>query len=275
MKRRLIHFLSSLFPGVFIRVAYNRLVHPKKYLFREEDQALLDGAIQETVTYAGVDIQTYKWGHGEQSILLVHGWEGGAANFAFLIPRLVDSGFTVYAFDGPSHGLSADSENPLFDFPLVVLDITKKIHPDFIISHSFGSVSATYALAELSDHHISGCILITTPDRFVDRVEEISDGIGAASGVYKGLIKKIERQLEIDTNGLNVSDFVRRINTDQALIIHDVNDRVIPSKHSVNVHENWPLSRLELVEGTGHFRILKSNVVAQMIIDFLTQDRAT
>ncbi len=271
MKRRLIHFLSWLLPGVFVRVAYNRLVHPKKYVFRKGDQALLEAAINETVRHVGVDIQRFRWGHGQQSVLLVHGWEGGAANFADLIPRLVESGFTVYAFDGPSHGLSADSANPLFDFPLVVMDIIKDLHPDFVISHSFGSVSATYALAELPDHHLKGCVLITTPDRFVDRVKELSDGIGAAPAVYRGLIKKIERQLEIDASGLNVSDFVRKIKVGRALLLHDVNDRVIPSKHSIIVHENWPLSRLELVEGTGHFRILKSDAVARSIIEFLTQ----
>src|SRR6267378_1472357 len=43
----------------------------------------------------------YRWGSGSKRVLLVHGWGGRAAQFFALIPRLVDAGFEVIAFDAP------------------------------------------------------------------------------------------------------------------------------------------------------------------------------
>jgi pimeloyl-ACP methyl ester carboxylesterase len=269
MRRRIIRFLSSVLPGPFVSIAYRRLVHPKKHVYREGELELLSEAQQDECRIRGIKIKVYRWGHGSRSVLLVHGWEGSAANFAGLIPTLVQNDCTVYAFDGPSHGMSSDSDNPLFDFPFVLMELLGKFRPDVVIGHSFGSVTTTYALAEISEYHPAGCILITTPDRFVDRVQELSESLGMSSAVTRGLLRKVERNLNVDPSALNVSDFVRTISDTSALLIHDVNDRVIPSKHSVAVSKNWKGAQLHLIEGTGHFRILKSDAVAQIIVQFM------
>ena len=50
-------------------------------------------------------VRAWQWGEGPP-VLLVHGWEGHAAQFAGFIPRLLEQGFSAVAFDAPAHGQS-------------------------------------------------------------------------------------------------------------------------------------------------------------------------
>lgn len=85
------------------------------------------------------------------------------------------------------------------------------------------------------------------------------------------LIKRLETELQLDTSVLNVSDFVKKVNVKKALILHDKNDRVLPIEQSMNVDNNWGASELEVVEGTGHFRILRTKSVLDRAVAFFDE----
>ena len=55
----------------------------------------------------------------------------------------------------------------------------------------------------------------------------------------------------------------------QALILHDKADKVIDISQSRNVFQNWPQCQMEEIEGTGHFRILRTESVLERVVDFL------
>ena len=59
------------------------------YKIRSHEKDQLEKAQKENFAYIDFNIQLYKWGNGEKHILLVHGWEGHAGNFADLIQRLI------------------------------------------------------------------------------------------------------------------------------------------------------------------------------------------
>ena len=86
--------------------------------------------------------------------------------------------------------------------------------------------------------------------------------------VQQRLIRRLAKQ-NIDVSAFNVSDFVQHINVDKALILHDINDRVLPIEQSRNVHRHWPSSRLVEVEGTGNFRILRTESVLDQVLEFI------
>ncbi len=67
----------------------------------------------------------------------------------------------------------------------------------------------------------------------------------------------------------NVSDFVKHIQVQKALIIHDKNDKVLPIHISKKVFDNWQNCDFEEVEGTGHFRILRTKKVLDKVLTFL------
>ena len=51
------------------------------------------------------DLNVWDWGNGP-TVLLVHGWNGNAAQFSGFVPPLVRSGYYVAAPDLPAHGSS-------------------------------------------------------------------------------------------------------------------------------------------------------------------------
>ena len=104
MNKSLVRVASILFPKQITSFAYQKLTNPQVYKLRENEIEILGQAQKETLRFYDFDIQLYTWKGGEKEILLIHGWEGQAGNFSDIIKALLADGFTVHAFDGPSHG---------------------------------------------------------------------------------------------------------------------------------------------------------------------------
>lgn len=269
MRKKVIHFLSKVAPRLVAKLAYNQLSTPQISKLRAHEVEVLDKSEKAVFPFRGFAIQTYKWGRGKDKILLVHGWEGQAGNFADIIERLLKEDYCVYAFDAPSHGFSSKGKTNLFDFTDLVGILIKEYQVTRLISHSFGGVAVTYALSKLPAIHIEKYLLLTTPNRFRERIDEISAQVGITEEVKLRLINRLKNEVDGDIETLNVSDFVKKINVAKALIIHDKNDKVIPITISRTVNENWKASTLLEIEGTGHFRILRTPAVIDQSIEFL------
>ncbi|MGB3464073.1 MAG: alpha/beta hydrolase [Cyclobacteriaceae bacterium] len=269
MKKKIVKLISYLFPGPVVNFAYNQLTNPQIKKLRTHELETLEKAEKESLDFKGFQIQTYCWRGGDKEVMLVHGWEGQAGNFSDLVNRLLSVGYTIRAFDGPSHGFSSKGRTSLFEFTELVGVLIRKYKAKNLISHSFGGVATTYALYANKDLSIDKYVLLTTPDRFVERIEDVSKMTGITKKVKDKLITRLEKELSVDVSVLNVSDFVQDAKVDSALIIHDKDDKVIPINRSKNVHKNWKASKFEEITGTGHFRILRTEKVHDLVIDFL------
>lgn len=269
MKKAFVKIASAIFPGTVSSFAYKQLTNPQIHKLRENELLVLDKAEKELFPYQGFDIQLYKWTGGSKKILLIHGWEGQAGNFADVIEALLKEGYTIYAFDGPSHGFSSKGKTSLFEFTELVGVLIRKFQVKELVSHSFGGVATTYALFKNQDLEIDKYVLLTTPDKFTERIDDVSQTVGISKQVKKKLIQRLENETNVEVEGLNVSDFVKSIRVKKALIIHDKDDKVIPISRSKNVHGNWKSCTFKEVEGTGHFRILRTKKVIDHVVDFL------
>ncbi len=269
MKKLLVRIASNLFPNQITSFAYNQLSNPQVRKLRENEITTLEKANKERFNFKDFDIQLYSWEGGEKKVLLIHGWEGQAGNFSDLIEKLLIDGFTVYSFDAPSHGFSSKGKTSLFEFTELVGVLIKKYQVKLLVSHSFGGVATTYALFKNQDIQIEKYVLITTPDKFLERINDVSEMVGINDKVKNLLINRLEKETNNDVKNLNVSEFVKSINVEKSLIIHDINDKVIPISRSKNVHKNWDVSKFMEVEGTGHFRILRTKEVINSVINYL------
>lgn len=267
--KNLVRFLSILTPNLVVGYAYKRLTSPQVKKLRENELEVLDKATKKRITYEGFDIQLYQWGNGSKKVLLIHGWEGQAGNFSDLITELIKQDFTIYSFDGPSHGFSSKGKTSVFEFVGLVKELILKYQVSKLVSHSFGGVATTYALSQLPEHVIDHYVLLTTPNKFSERIEEVSKQSGITEKVKRKLVSRVESEIELDINTLNVEDFVQKVNVHSALIIHDKNDKVIPLQQSQAVAAKWEACTLEEIEGTGHFRILRTPEVIERAIAFL------
>ncbi|MGB6038120.1 MAG: alpha/beta hydrolase [Cryomorphaceae bacterium] len=268
-KNTFVHIASSLFPTYFTKKAFKFLVNPQVRILRRHELEVLEQARQEDFPFQDYTIKTYTWNEGNEPILLVHGWEGQAGNFADLIAVLVGKGYTVHSFDGPSHGFSSKGSASIMEFTQLVGVMIRRLKVKKLVSHSFGSVATTYALYQNRDLEIDKYALLTTPDRFTQRVDQISAQVGISQKVKHRLIEKLEKEFNLKAAELNVSDWVKEINVKSACIWHDRTDKVIPIFQSETVNEAWPESELRITENTGHFRILRTEDIIHEVVDFL------
>ncbi|NJK83035.1 MAG: alpha/beta hydrolase [Saprospiraceae bacterium] len=202
-------------------------------------------------------------------MLLIHGWEGQAGNFADLVQKLLEQDYTVYAFDAPSHGFSSKGKTSLFEFTELVGILIQKYKVKKLVSHSFGGVATTYALFNDKNLKIDKYVLLTTPDKFIERINDVAEQVGITEKVKEKLVKRLEKETKLDVKKLNVSEFVKEINVSSALIIHDTKDTVIPIGRSKNVQANWQNCTFAEIQGTGHFRILRTESVIEKTLAFL------
>jgi len=270
MNPRLTRILSTLFPGLMTQMAYKSLTSPQIRKLRENELEVLDKANKERIAFQGFEIQTYSWGSSEgETILLIHGWEGQAGNFSDLVEKLVEAEYFVVAFDGPSHGFSSQGPTSLFEFSELAAEMIRRYQPQKLVSHSFGGVATSYALSTLPDYPIKKYLLLTTPDTFSERIDNVAAQVGITEGVKQRLVEKLEKELGIEVQELSVSNYVGKTSVEKALILHDRDDKVIAIKQSQRVVENWPVAELEEITGTGHFRILRTPEVLKRGLAFL------
>lgn len=269
MKKTLVKIASIVFPNKVVSFAYDQLTRPQVHKLREHELAILETAEKNTVPFKGFDIQTYIWQGGEKKVLLIHGWEGQAGNFADLILKLQEANYTIYAFDGPSHGFSSRGTTSLFEFTELVGHFIREYQVKKLVSHSFGGVATSYSLFANQDLIIDRYVMLTTPDRFSERIDDVAAQTGITERVKLRLISKLNEETGYDANDLNVHDFVQNVNVNRALILHDKDDKIIPISQSRNVHKHWKNSTFETIEGTGHFRILRTDFVLEKVAGFL------
>ena len=113
---------------------------------RPDDRPTHEGARRGTVSVRGLDLVTYRWGRGDETVLLLHGWQGRASQFAPLVRELVHEGFHVVSFDAPAHGDSPGRRTDIRDW-LAAIDRLQASHGRFraIVGHSFGGLAALTA----------------------------------------------------------------------------------------------------------------------------------
>ncbi len=270
--KSLIKIISILFPKLVVNYAYHQLTNPQVRKLRENELQIIQKSEEETMFFKGFSIKTYHWPGQGPTILLIHGWEGQAGNFSDVIEKLITEGYNVFAFDAPSHGYSSTGKTSLFEFTELVAILIKKYNARNLVSHSFGGVATTYALYSNPEIMIDSYVLLTTPDKFSERIDDVSREVGITEAVKNKLIRRLENETNLKVLDLNVSDFVKKINVKKSLIIHDKKDKVIPIQRSKNVHKNWPNNIFEEIDGTGHFRILRTKKVIDRVLNFINSN---
>jgi pimeloyl-ACP methyl ester carboxylesterase len=211
------------------------------------------------------DIAVYRWGNGEQRVLLVHGWAGKAAQFFALIGALREHGFSVVAFDAPAHGNSSGdfASGPAFARAARMVD---ELHGPFygVVAHSLGAAGTVIALA----HGLKvQRVVLLAPVAFVEpllemfiKLHELSDPLAAA------LRKRFAARY---SSGIISLPLLAKAFQIPALIFHDPDDGDLPFSHGESIAQAWTGARLVPASGAGHWRILRDQTVIEGTIAFL------
>ncbi|MFD4421641.1 alpha/beta hydrolase family protein [Agromyces sp. NPDC058484] len=240
---------------------------------RPTDRAVHDHAERGTITVRGRDIATYAWGHGPETVLLVHGWRGRASQFGAIVRELRAEGYRVVAFDAPANGDSAGRRTDIRDYRAAIDELQRR-HGMFrlIIGHSFGALAALTAVREGTA--TGGVVAIAgmadaryLVDSFAARV-----GIGRASADV--LAREFARRVlpDIDEPYARFDAVADPLPADvPLLVVHDRGDREVAASESLRLHEaHGERSRLVLTDGAGHSRVLGVDPTLDAVTAFAT-----
>lgn len=275
--------LSRVSPTLTAHIGYQMLARPPRFAERTAQAQLRRKATRVPLNSAGRNLIIYEWGgwannaeyesNPRKTILMVHGWGARATQMGRIISPLVDAGFRVVSFDAPAHGESGGKTTDLVAFAAAVsaaANYAGTIHT--IISHSFGAAMAMLAVRDwgvLADRHI----LISSFNDCRWFVNAFRQYIGISPQVLKRMCDMmVERNNgRISWENLSVTEMLRNANR-PALLIHDEEDAEIPFQHSVSILRGAPNADLLVTTGLGHHRLLRSPIVINRIIDFVSAE---
>jgi pimeloyl-ACP methyl ester carboxylesterase len=223
------------------------------------------------LTRRGVDVVVYDWGNGDDVVVLAHGWDGRASQFAVLVRDLVAEGYRVVAFDAPAHGDTVARGSYLIDW----LDILEAIQRRFgrlhsVVGHSFGGLATLVAAAD---------------GLTVDRVVTV-----AAPADADLLLRQFQAMLRFDDRtaaALRVRfaehyfpgerDPFARLSPVRRplprgvrlLAVHDEGDRIVPFGELSRITGANPRAEVVETRGLGHNRVLGSDVFLDAVLAFV------
>jgi len=243
---------NYIFPQIAATKVYDAMSTPKSRMLKKFEENALDLAEGVSINFKNYKIQTYSWGiENTKTVLLIHGWEGHAGNFGALIEILLNKGYKVISFDAPSHGKSSPGKTNMFEFADCSSAMMKRFKPSFVISHSYGSVSTIVSMTENQDVIIEKWLMISKRAR-------------------KKLVQIVERDAKVKITTLNMKHYGKLIpNVKEAIIIHSQVDIVLPIDQARRANLAIPNSKLIEIEKAGHFNILWSSKLKELVNEHL------
>lgn len=265
--RLLMNVMQRISPTLAAKIVYWRMSNPAVRKLRTSEEEVLAKAEQRNVPFQGFAIRKYEWGKGSaKTALLVHGWEGQAGNFAGMIDLLVEKEYHVISFDAPAHGKSSKGATSMFAFGQFLAEQMPYLNPDLVISHSFGSVSTAMTLRRNPQIKVGVWLMATTPFSFKNRISDVANQLGVNEHTQKLLIEKVEHRLQESIDNLNMANYCNTLhNVEKAVIVHSKADKVLPLEGARKVHEAFPQSEMVELEKVGHYAILWSEDLLEVL----------
>lgn len=227
---------------------------------------LLEKAFKTTLSYDGIDIQTYYWKGEKDTILLAHGWESNSGRWKNTIVRLQKLDYNIVALDAPAHGASGSEAFNAVLYSKFIDVVCKKFKPTALIGHSVGGMAISFFLKNSGYPLAKKLILLGAPAGFPGIFKNYTDLMGFNSRVQKGIEARVIEKFGQPSSFFNTAYFLRNASP-IGLIIHDQKDPIIPYSDALEINAAYQNSTLLATSGLGHG--LKSKTVVDAIVDFI------
>lgn len=265
-------FYSAVAPRRAGRTAERLFRAPLRRPRPLDEQALLLQARTLTLDFAGLALAGYEWrpdddGLGLPPVLLMHGWESRASQFAPIVKALLAAGYRVIAFDAPAHGDSPGRVATVSTFAELVLEADRRFGPfHAAIGHSVGGAAV---LSALTSGLRAGRIATLAAPASLRRA---THRFGAMLGLNRRAIAALqEATARANGRALEALEFtlLQPPADVPVMLLHDPRDWQVPASESAAIAGVWPDARLRHVAGVGHNGILAADSVHRLLLDFL------
>lgn len=265
--RNYFNWLAVIAPAKAGREGFYFFCRPRRRTVKPHHLEFLDTAEKFNIDYDGKKVRGYKWGTGDQKLLLLHGWESHSYWWRNVVNHLSKERFTIYSVDAPGHGLS---EGDYINIPHYSGLIEKIIleHGEFyaILGHSLGSFATVYTLHRAPHLKISKLVAMASPGEAMDFVNFYRATLGFSQSTMDAIRKYFVEKLGHDPEYYSLKEFAKTL-TLPGLMVHDTDDSEAPYSHALAAHQNWKNSKMITTSGLGHN--LKSVDLVKNVIGFL------
>jgi pimeloyl-ACP methyl ester carboxylesterase len=258
--------LAHIAPRKTARLGFELFCRPFRTTITKKHNNFFDTATKKTFQHEDNVIQTYRWGSGKKSILLLHGWQSHSYRWKAYVEALREE-YTVYALDAPGHGLSSGK---MLNVPLYG-DVIKKFLTDVggvdaILAHSLGGFAAFYVFHHHTDLTAKKIVALASPGEAQEFFDFFTRAVKLSPKTI-ALIRDYFTQLFQQPPSYFSSVAFASTLTIPGLIIHDADDKETPFHHAERINKSWKNSRLIKTQGLGHN--LKSHDVLKAVLHFL------
>jgi pimeloyl-ACP methyl ester carboxylesterase len=237
----------------------------RRRIFRQVDTSV--PCVREQIPFEGGQISIRSWGNGE-IVLLVHGWSGNQSDMFDFVPFITQKGFRAVTFDLPAHGESSGKTASLDHMAAGIIAVGTHlggVHG--VIAHSVGCAATSIAISK-GALNPARATLLGPPESY----EQFARQYGRARGLDEAGVDSMIQALKDD--GIRValfsSELVAKFDF-PGLIVHSVDDDIIPFAVGQHVARSWPGCRLIEVDQLGHRGILKDHNVVNLVSEFITE----
>ncbi|MFB7249655.1 alpha/beta hydrolase [Microbacterium sp. NPDC056234] len=270
---------DTVSPALAGAIAYRLFFRTRPRLpLRDRDRATDLAARRELLRVRGRDIVTYRWGEGDRTVLLVHGWKGRAMQFAPLVRELAAEGLRVVSFDAPAHGASPGRSTDIRDWMAAIEGMQDRFGPfAAIVGHSVGAVAGLAAARTSAPTPVVVTISgAAGPTAMIDRFA-LMFGLSEEARVELG--RRFAARI-----GESTASVAERFDSaahplperTSLLVVHGRDDRGLPDADSARLHRaHAGRSRMLRPTGLGHNRILTDDDVLDAVVEIVTRGEHT
>lgn len=267
---RLLSLRAILMPESTARLTQRLMFSPRRLTSQASEIEFLKSASQYEIRFGSDCACTYTWGEGEQQVLLVHGWSGGASQLISFVQPLLEKGFRVVTLDMPAHGSADGRMSSVIHFVRALTAVQKEFGPFYaIVAHSLGAAAVTQAMS--TGMKVSRVVFVAP----VTSYNMVWEGFRHMLGVPQKLVNdarvEAERWLSISFNNIEPVALATDIDA-PLLVIHDQDDRECSFRYGEQLVAAWAGAKLIPTQRLGHVRILRDPEVVRASVDFLTCD---
>jgi pimeloyl-ACP methyl ester carboxylesterase len=254
-----------------IRIAARLFITPVNFKRPKREIPMLESAQIEMlkINSVGRKIRVFKYGYSKKKVMLVHGWSGRGTQLFGFANKLLEMGYMVISFDGPSHGKSEGKTTNLKEFITTVKEVNETYGPfDAAIGHSFGSMSILNANAD--QPIFKSVVTIGSGDFVSDIMRNFITDLGLKKHMGYKLKRYFQNKWKIQVDDFASSKAAKKLKL-PILVVHDINDGDVPVTCAENISQNATNGSLLLTSNLGHTKILRDRKVIDSVCNFIKQ----
>jgi len=214
---------------------------------------------------------TVLWRAGSgPAVLLVHGWQGAAADLRSFVAPLLDAAFSVVAVDLPAHGAARGESTSLNDFVRALERVVAHVGGfHAVIGHSAGCPPIVRMLQ--TGASVEAVVLISPLARYLDIAVRFGMTVGLDRNGTTKMLGEL-RALGADVAMLDAPQAAKSLDV-PALILHSDDDRTLSPVYGKAIADAWPGARFVQLHGLGHRLILSAPEVVEAATAFIVATR--